>query len=375
MKVMTVVGTRPELIKLSCVIQEFDRHFDQVLVHTGQNYDYELNKVFFDELGLREPDYFLNSARKSATKTIACILDTVEDVLEKEKPEVFVVYGDTNSCLSALAAKKRKIPVFHLEAGNRCFDDRVPEEINRRVLDHISDINLVLTEHARRYLIAEGIAAETIIKIGSNMVEVLNRHKQRIGESKILSKLGLAPFKYFVASIHREENVDVESNVRLLIDSLEYVVDQFKLPIVVSLHPRTRQRMEDLGLQATNSDVVFVKPFGFFDYINLQQNAMCVLSDSGTITEESSILNFPAVTVRQQHERPEGMDKGTVIMSGLEPLSVVAAVKMAIEQHSWDYRVFPPVPDYLNPSASKHIARIVLSYRDFVNRTVWKVNY
>ena len=370
-KVMTIVGTRPELIKLSRVIAEFDKHTTHVLVHTGQNFDYELNQVFFDDLEIRKPDYFLDVVGDNAAQTIAQVIAKSDEVMEKENPDAVLLYGDTNSCLSVIAAKRRKIPTFHMEAGNRCFDQRVPEELNRKVLDHLSDINLVLTEHARNYLVAEGIRPETVIKTGSHMDEVLQYYMPKIEKSAVLQKLKLKTRDYFIVSMHREENVDSEENLRNLIDSLEGLAETYEIPIVVSTHPRTKQRLEDQGIEAGSPLIQFMKPFGFIDYIKLQLEAFCVVSDSGTISEEASLLNLPAITIRETHERPEGMDKGTLIMSGLKRRSVIEAVNIVTSQHSADTRVMPMVPDYQGGAVSKQVVRIVASYIDYVNREIW----
>ena len=372
LKVMTIVGTRPELIKMSRVISEFDEHVDHVLVHTGQNYDYELNQVFFDDLGIRKPDYFLEAVGDNAVQTIARVIEKSDQVFEKEMPDAVMLYGDTNSCLSVIAAKRRKIPVFHMEAGNRCFDQRVPEELNRKVLDHLSDINFVLTEHARRYLIAEGIRPETIIKTGSHMCEVLDFYNSKIVASDVLSRIGLKPQNYFIVSAHREENVDSPQNLKDMVETLNALADEYKVPVIVSTHPRTRKRLDDLNFKRLNPLVQYLKPFGFCDYIKLQTEALCVVSDSGTITEEASLLNLPAITIRNAHERPEGMDVGTLIMSGLKKDRVLDAVKVIISQHDKAKPVMSKVEDYISSkSVSKQILRVVLSYVDFINRTVW----
>lgn len=368
---MTIVGTRPELIKMSRVIAEFDAHTQHILVHTGQNFDYELNQIFFEELAIRKPDYFLEAVGDNAAQTIARVIEKADAVMEKEQPDAILLYGDTNSCLAVIAAKRRKIPVFHMEAGNRCFDQRVPEELNRKVLDHLSDINLVLTEHARRYLIAEGIPPERIIKTGSHMEEVLNFYMPKILESSVLDRLDLKKEGYFLLSAHREENVDTPENLRDLIDTLHSLVKEYDLPVIVSTHPRTRQRLEKLGLSERSPYIHFLKPFGFFDYIRLQMSAFCVLSDSGTITEEASLLNLPAVTIRNTHERPEGMDVGTLIMSGLKAEQVLDAVRVITSHHDKGQRIFPVVSDYKAGQVSKKILRIVLSYVPYVNRAVW----
>lgn len=372
LKVMTIVGTRPELIKMSRVIAEFDQHTKHVLVHTGQNYDYELNQVFFDDLGIRKPDYFLEAVGNNAAQTIARVIEKADEVMTKEQPDAVLLYGDTNSCLAVIAAKRRKIPVFHMEAGNRCFDQRVPEELNRKVLDHLSDINLVLTEHARRYLIAEGIRPETIIKTGSHMREVLDHYIPKIQASNVLHRMNLEPERYFIVSAHREENVDSQENLLDLMETLNTLAKTYDVPIIVSTHPRTRKRLDALTGVQPDSRIQFMKPFGFCDYIRLQMEALCVISDSGTITEEASLLNLPAITIRNAHERPEGMDAGTLIMAGLKRDRVLDAVRITVAQHSREKHAIRPVPDYENPSVSKQVLRIVESYTDYVNRTVWR---
>ena len=374
-KVMTIVGTRPELIKMSRVIAELDAHTQHVLVHSGQNYDYELNQVFFEDLGIRKPDHFLGAAAPTAAKAIAEIISRADDVLAQEEPEALLLYGDTNTCLAVIAAKRRKVPVFHMEAGNRCFDERVPEELNRKVLDHLSDVNMVLSEHARRYLIAEGIRPETIIKTGSHMEEVLAHAMPRILESDVLARLGLEPGRYFVVSAHREETVDTPERLRELVGTLRAVASEWKMPLIFSTHPRTRKRLEALGEAIEHPLIRFMPPFGFNDYVKLQLESHCVLSDSGTITEEASLLNLPAVTIRDAHERPEGMDVGTLIMSGLRAGHVVDAIRVVTRQHDRAARVMPLVPDYAGGPVSKQVVRVVLSYIDYVNRTVWRRGY
>ena len=370
LKVMTIVGTRPELIKMSRVIAEFDQHTRHVLVHTGQNFDYELNQVFFDDLGIRKPDYFLEAVGDNAAQTIARVIEKADAVMEAEQPDAIMLYGDTNSCLAVISAKRRKIPVFHMEAGNRCFDQRVPEELNRKVLDHLSDINLVLTEHARRYLLAEGIPPERIIKSGSHMQEVLEHFMPRIQASEALQKLDLQARQYFLVSTHREENVDTPENLRDLLETLQALVKAYEMPVIVSTHPRTRQRLEKLGVDGLDARIRFLKPFGFFDYVKLQMEAFCTLSDSGTITEEASLLNLPAVTIRNAHERPEGMDEGTLIMCGLGAERVLDAVRVVVAQHA-EGAPARIVPDYEGGAVSRKVLRIVLSYTDYVNRVVW----
>jgi UDP-N-acetylglucosamine 2-epimerase len=370
-KVATIVGTRPELIKMSRVIAEFDKHVEHVLIHTGQNYDYELNQVFFDDLGIRKPDYFLGAAQGNAAKTIAEVIAKSDDALAQVKPDAVMIYGDTNSGLSVISAKRRKIPVFHMEAGNRCFDQRVPEELNRKVIDHLSDINFVLSEHARRYLVMEGIRPETIIKSGSHMMEVLSHYAAEIDASQVLDKEGLRDGAFFIASVHREENVDEPANLRRLMEAMDACAGRYDMPVIVSTHPRTRQRIEALGLAAKDARVRYLKPLGFFDYVKLQKQAFCVLSDSGTITEEGSILNLPAVTLRNAHERPEGMDSGTLIMTGLRTDDILEAVAVVTSQHDRSQRVMPLVTDYREEAVSKKILRVVLSYIRYVDRTVW----
>jgi UDP-N-acetylglucosamine 2-epimerase (non-hydrolysing) len=374
LKVMTIVGTRPELIKMSRVIAELDKHTRHVLIHTGQNYDYELNQLFFDDLGIRKPDHFLEAVGDNAAQTIARVIEKSDDVMEKEKPDAVLLYGDTNSCLAVISAKRRKIPVFHMEAGNRCFDQRVPEELNRKVLDHLSDINLVLTEHARRYLIAEGVRQETIIKTGSHMREVLDFYMPKIKTSDVLARIGLESGRYFIVSAHREENVDTPGNLTDMVETLNALATEYEVPVIVSTHPRTQKRLDALKVSDLDHRIQFLKPFGFCDYVKLQMNALCVISDSGTITEEGSLLNLPAVTIRNAHERPEGMDVGTLIMAGLKKDRVLDAVRVIIAQHNRDIRVMAPVEDYEGVSVSKKILRIVLSYTEYINRTVWRKN-
>ena len=371
LKVMTIVGTRPELIKMSRVIAEFDQHTKHILVHTGQNYDYELNQLFFEDLDIRKPDYFLEAVGENAAQTIARVIEKSDAVMEKERPDAVMLYGDTNSCLAVIAAKRRKIPVFHMEAGNRCFDQRVPEELNRKVLDHLSDINLVLTEHARRYLIAEGIPPETIIKTGSHMREVLDHYMPKIEQSDVLQRMGLTANKFFIVSAHREENIDSPENMLNMVETLNALAEVYNCPVIVSTHPRTKKRLDTMELGKLNPHIQFLKPFGFCDYIKLQMEALCVVSDSGTITEEGSLLNLPAITIRNAHERPEGMDVGTLIMSGLKKERVLDAVRVIISQHDKSKRVMQPVQDYEAGAVSKQLLRIVMSYVDYVNRTVW----
>lgn len=375
LKVMTIVGTRPELIKMSRVIAELDINTKHVLVHTGQNYDYELNQLFFEDLDIRKPDHFLEAVGDNAAQTIARVIEKSDEIMGQEKPDAVMLYGDTNSCLAVISAKRRKIPVFHMEAGNRCFDQRVPEELNRKVLDHLSDINLVLTEHARRYLIAEGVRPETVIKTGSHMREVLDYYMPKIQASEVLSCMGLEQGCYFIVSMHREENVDTPQNLTDLLHTLNALAERYQIPVIVSTHPRTQKRLDTLNLGKLDSRIQFLKPFGFCDYVKLQMEALCVVSDSGTITEESSLLNLPAVTIRNAHERPEGMDVGTLIMAGLRKEHVLDAVRVIIAQHERGIRVIAPVDDYESPSVSKKILRIVLSYTGYVNRNVWRKDF
>ena len=370
-KLMTIVGTRPEIIKLCLVLKELDRCAEHVLVHTGQNFDYELNEIFFSELGIRKPDYFLEAAGGNAAETIGNVIKKADEVMEKERPDALLLYGDTNSCLAVIAAKRRKIPVFHMEAGNRCFDQRVPEELNRKVIDHLSDINMVLTEHARRYLVLEGVRPETIIKTGSSMREVLDVYRDRIEGSKVLDDLGLERGKFFVVSCHREENVDSPENFANYLATLKAVARHYGQPVIISTHPRTRKKLEANGVSMDAEPLLrFMKPLGFFEYVKLQKEARCVISDSGTITEESSVLGFPAITIRQAHERPEGMDEGTLIMSGLDAENVVNAIDVVTGQveKAGPMRM---VPDYEVDNVSRKVVRIILSYIDYVNHTVW----
>lgn len=370
---MTIVGTRPEIIKLSRVIAELDKTVQHIIVHTGQNYDFELNELFFSDLGVRKPDYFLEAVGNTTAETIGNIIAKSDTLFEKENPDAVLLYGDTNSCLSVISAKRRQIPIFHMEAGNRSFDQRVPEELNRKIVDHLSDINMPLTEQARDYLVGEGLRPETVIKTGSCMKEILTFYKDKIERSKALVELNIEAGKYFVVSTHREENVDYPENLTLLLESLNAIAEKYNYPLIVSTHPRTQNRLN--GLQSTivmNPLVKFMKPMGFFDYIKLQLNAKCVISDSGTITEESSILTFPAIMIRAAHERPEGMDEGTVIMSGIRKdriLESIAVITSQFENGSGRTRI---IGDYNVENVSIKVVRIILSYIDYVNRTVWK---
>ena len=370
---MTIVGTRPEIIKLSRVMAELDKNVEHIIVHTGQNYDFELNEIFFNDLGVRKPDFFLNAVGKTTAETIGNILIKSDEIFEKVNPDAVLLYGDTNSCLSVISAKRRQIPIFHMEAGNRCFDQRVPEELNRKIVDHLSDINMPLTEQARDYLIKEGVRPETIIKTGSCMKEILSYYKDQINNCDVLNRLQLNERKYFIVSIHREENVDYPENLKKLVDSLNALAEKYKYPVIVSTHPRTQKRLDDIkGQIILNPLVKYMKPMGFFDYISLQKNSCCVISDSGTITEESSILNFPAIMIRMAHERPEGMDEGTVIMSGIERDRIIEAVNIVVNQYLENPESIRIINDYNVENVSIKVLRIILSYIDYVNRTVWK---
>jgi len=372
LKIITILGTRPELIKMSRVITQFDLHTKHLLVHTGQNYDYELNKIFFDDLDIRKPDYFLESAGKNVAQTIAKVIENTDEILSIEQPDAVLFYGDTNSCLAVIAAKRRKIPIFHMEAGNRCFDQRVPEEINRKIVDHLSDINLVLTEHARYNLLAEGIKPDSIVKTGSHMREVLEFYLPKIMKSEILYKLNLTKGRYFIVSAHREENVDSVENLLEFLEMLNTVAEYYDLPVIVSTHPRTKKMLGALPNFILDHRVKLLKPFGYCDYILLQMNAVCVISDSGTITEEASILNFPAVMIRNSHERPEGMEAGKLIIAGLNKDRVLNAINVMTSHYSRE--INPPIcfQDYENYFVSEQILRIVTSYTDFVNKNVWR---
>ena len=367
-KVVTLVGTRPELIKLSLTIAELDRSVDHVLVHTGQNYEFELNEIFFRDLDIRKPDHFLNAAGGTPAATIAQVIERFDAVLEQEEPDAMLLLGDTNSCLGVIVAKRRKIPVFHMEAGNRCFDDRVPEEINRRIVDHTSDINLPYTEHARRYLIAEGFPADRIIKTGSPMTEILKHFRAQIDASDALARHDVTRGGYFVVSAHREENVDQPARLGAFIRALNEVVTKYDLPVLFSTHPRTRQRLEGLTGIEPSPMIRFLKPLGFFDYVRLQLDARCVISDSGTLTEESAILQFPGVMIREAHERPEGMDEGTVVMTDLHAEALLRSIELVC-RHADMTRRLPP--DYIPDDVSRKVTRIILSYTGLVNRKVW----
>jgi UDP-N-acetylglucosamine 2-epimerase (non-hydrolysing) len=396
LKVMTIVGTRPEIIKLSRVIDKLDKYTKHILVHTGQNFDYELNEIFFNEMRIRRPQYYLNCAGQTTIETIANVLIKADEVLEAEKPDAVLIYGDTNSCLSAIAAKRKRIPIFHMEAGNRCFDQRVPEEINRQIVDHLSDINMPISEHARRYLIQEGIKGETIIKIGSSMKEVFEHYRNDIDKSEILNSMKLKAKDYFVVSAHREENIDWAENFKNFIETLNAIANKYKKRIIVSTHPRTMKKVMLLDKSIFDPKIEWLKPLGFFDYIKLQTNAFCVISDSGTITEEASLLSFPAVTIRNTHERPEGMDEGVLILSGLKADRVLQSVDIVtgyrgsedttiIHNNLFNENASPgqasaltpvfsayPVHGYNVSNVSDKVIRIIMSYRDYIIQTVWR---
>lgn len=371
LKVVTVVGTRPEIIRLACVIPKLDLHCEHVLVHTGQNYDYELNEIFFNDLGIRKPDYFLGVAGGTAAETIGNVIIGVDKVLAEVNPEAMLVLGDTNSCMSVLPAKRRKIPTFHMEAGNRCFDQRVPEEINRRLVDHMADINLTYSSIARDYLLREGLPADMIIKTGSPMFEVLNNYKEGINDSLVLDKLGLEEYKFFVVSAHREENIDSDKNFLNLVESLNAIAKTYQMPVIVSTHPRTKKRIDAMKIKF-NPLVQLLKPLGFKDYNKLQVSSKVTLSDSGTINEESSIMNFPALNLREAHERPEGMEEAAVIMTGLGVERIMQSLAILETQPRENKRLIRQVYDYSMPNVSDKIVRIIHSYTDYVNRVVWK---
>lgn len=371
LKVMTVVGTRPEIIRLSRVMAKLDEYCEQIIVHTGQNYDYELNEIFFQDLEVRKPDHFLNAAGGTAAETIGKIMIAVDAVLEQVQPDAILILGDTNSCLSAIPAKRRKIPIFHMEAGNRCFDQRVPEETNRKIVDHTADINLTYSDIAREYLLREGLLPDRIIKTGSPMYEVLHHYKARIEDSNAVERLGLTEGEYFVVSAHREENIDSPANFAKLVDALNKVAETYNFPVIVSTHPRTQKKVDALG--ATFHPLVrLLKPLGFRDYVKLQASARAVLSDSGTINEESSILNFPALNLREAHERPEGMEEAAVMMTGLEVDRILQGLAILADQPRGEQRSLRLVADYSMPNVSDKVVRIVHSYTDYVNRVVWK---
>lgn len=367
-KVATIVGTRPELIKLSAVIKKLDLFTDHILIHTGQNYDYELNEIFFEDLNIRKPDFFLNSADENLGSSIGNIISKSFEILNDIKPEALLIYGDTNSCLSAISAKRLKIPIFHMEAGNRCFDQRVPEEINRKIIDHISDINFTISENAQKYLISEGIPANQVIKVGSSMEEVLRNQKDKIDQSIILERLNLETKSYFIVSLHREENVDNEQNLKLIIESLLLAKSVFKRHIIFSVHPRTKKRLEKLNLIKTSgSNIHFLKPLGFNDYIRLQKDAFCVISDSGTVFEESSLLGVPAITIRESSERPEAFEEGVVIMTGLKKENIINSINVAVNLNK-----FKPVKDYTAKHLSDKIVKLIITHIPYVNKFLWK---
>ena len=371
LKVMTIVGTRPEIIRLSRILPKLDEHCDHVLVHTGQNYDFELNEIFFSDLEIRKPDHFLGAAGKNAAESIGQIIIEVDRILEQVEPQAILILGDTNSCLSAIPAKRRQIPIFHMEAGNRCFDQRVPEETNRRIVDHCADINLPYSTIAREYLLAEGLPADRIIKTGSPMFEVVNYYQSGIDGSDILKRLNISKHKFFLVSAHREENVEPTSQLVKLVTSLNTVAEEYDLPVIVSTHPRTRKRIKEEGVQF-HKNIVLLKPLGFHDYNHLQKNSRAVLSDSGTINEESSIMNFPALNIREAHERPEGMEEAAVMMVGLDSVRIMQGLQILESQTFGEERVLRLVGDYSMPNVSDKIIRIIHSYVDYVNTSVWK---
>ena len=371
LRVLTVVGTRPEIIRLSAVMKKLDVHCEHIIAHTGQNYDYELNEIFFNDLGVKKPDYFLHAAGDNAATTIGNIIIKIDELLAEVKPDAMLVLGDTNSCLAALPAKRKKIPVFHMEAGNRCFDQRVPEEINRKIVDHISDINLTYSDIAREYLLAEGLPPDRVIKTGSPMFEVITQQLDKISSSDVIARLNLLSREFFIVSAHREENVDSPTNIKKLADILNTVAEKYDRPVIVSTHPRTRKRIEENNI-AFHAHVQLLKPLGFIDYIKLQQEAKVVLSDSGTITEESSILNFPALNLREAHERPEGMEEAAVMMTGLSVERVMQSLAILESQPAGEDRLLRQVADYSMANVSDKVVRIIHSYVDYVNRVVWK---
>ena len=371
LKVMTIVGTRPEIIRLSRVIPALDKYCEHILVHTGQNYDYELNEIFFEDLNIRKPDFYLDASGENGAETIGKVIIESDSILRKELPDALLVLGDTNSCSSVIAAKRLKIPTFHMEAGNRCFDLRVPEEINRRIVDHVSDVNLTYSTIAREYLINEGISPDLIIKTGSPMNEVLNFYKDKINKSSILNELKLKKEEYFIVSFHREENIDIEDNFLRLTESLNTIAKTYKLPLIISTHPRTRKKIDTLGIKF-HEEINLIKPLSFSDYNNLQLNAKAVLSDSGTISEESSILNFPALNIRESHERPEAMEEASVMMVGLNKDRIIQAIEIVKDQSRHETRTLNLVKDYSENKVSEKIVRIIHSYTDYVKRNVWK---
>jgi UDP-N-acetyl-L-fucosamine synthase len=371
LKIVTVVGTRPEIIRLACVLKKLDEHCEHILIHTGQNYDYELNEIFFEDLGIRKPDYFLGAAGITGAETIGNVIIKVDKVLEEIQPEAMLVLGDTNSCMALLPAKRRKIPTFHMEAGNRCFDQRVPEEINRRLVDHMADINLTYSGIARDYLLSEGLPADMIIKTGSPMFEVLSAYREEIKSSDILTRLKLKEYDFFVVSAHREENIDSDKNFLNLVESLNEIAEVYQKPVIISTHPRTQKRFDAMKVKL-HPLIELLKPLGFKDYNKLQISAKVVLSDSGTINEESSILNFPALNIREAHERPEGMEEATVIMTGLQKERIMQSLSIVDKQPRGEKRLIRQVDDYSMPNVSDKVVRIIYSYTDYVNRVVWK---
>ncbi|MDA9319268.1 UDP-N-acetylglucosamine 2-epimerase (non-hydrolyzing) [Candidatus Thioglobus sp.] len=371
LKIATVVGTRPEIIRLACIIKKLDEYCEHILIHTGQNYDYELNEIFFDDLGIRKPDYFLDAAGATGAETIGNVIIKVDKVLKKIQPEAILVLGDTNSCMALLPAKRRKIPTFHMEAGNRCFDQRVPEEINRRLVDHMADINLTYSSIARGYLLSEGLPADMVIKTGSPMFEVLNTYRDGIESSDVLTRLELKANEFFVVSAHREENIDSDKNFLNLMEALNSIAEAYQMPIIVSTHPRTRKRIDEMKVEL-NRMIQLLNPLGFKDYNKLQISAKVVLSDSGTINEESSILNFPALNIREAHERPEGMEEAAVIMTGLQKERIMQSLAIIDNQPRGEQRLMRQVSDYSMPNVSDKVVRIIHSYTDYVNRVVWK---
>jgi len=373
LKVVTVIGTRPEIIRLSRVLFKLNKYCEHVVVHTGQNYDYELNEIFFNDLDLSKPDYFLNSAGETGAETIGNVIIAMDKLLEEIKPDALLVLGDTNSCMAVISAKRRKIPVFHMEAGNRCFDQRVPEEINRRIIDHTADINLTYSSIAREYLLREGLSPDTIIKTGSPMFEVLTYYRSEIDSSNVLECLGLKEKSFFVVSAHREENIDSICNFKKIVDILNTIATKYKLPVIVTTHPRTQKRIDEMGVKF-DPLIKLLKPLGFKEYVKLQVESLATLSDSGTINEESSILNFPALNIREAHERPEGMEEGAVMMVGLSVERVMQALNILTEQSRGDERLLQQVNDYSMPNVSDKVVRIIHSYTDYVNRNVWKIN-
>jgi UDP-N-acetyl-L-fucosamine synthase len=371
LKIATVVGTRPEIIRLACVLKKLDEYCEHILIHTGQNYDYELNEIFFDDLGIRKPDYFLGAAGTTGAETIGNVIIEVDKVLEEIQPEAVLVLGDTNSCMALLPAKRRKIPTFHMEAGNRCFDQRVPEEINRRLVDHMADINLTYSTIARDYLLSEGLPADMIIKTGSPMFEVLNTYRDGIDSSDVLTRLGIKEYEFFVVSVHREENVDSDKNFLNLMESLNAIAEIYQMPVIISTHPRTQKRIDEMKVEL-NPIIQLLKPLGFKDYSKLQISAKTVLSDSGTINEEASIMNFPALNLREAHERPEGMEEAVVMMPGLKKERIIQSLAIIGNQPRGEQRLMRQVSDYSMPNVSDKVVRIIHSYVDYVNRVVWK---